>query len=398
MGHSWDSWHTQVESRVVELSGYNFVRKDRLEAVHGGIGMYIKNEIKFSELTALSNPVFEVLWVKLNPTRLPRGVDNVIVGTVYHPPSGDNLEMQNYLIETLSAIEANYCNCGMIILGDFNRLCVRRLINNFSLKQIVNFPTRGRNTLDLVLTNLKKFYEEPTKMSAFGLSDHITIEVKAKTIAQVKSTKSIKQLSDLRPSKRYAVRAYLQQVNVSNLIDLVPSCEAKVKMLETIVSIGINSIMPMKSKTVVSNEPPWITSSLKNLIQLRQNALKSRNTVEFNRLRNLVNRERKHCRAKYYEAKVKHLKDCKPSDWWKEVKKLSGMKSASRHGHEVYRSLEIVDGTTENVTTNLANIINESFLSPMNDFMPLSNDFLTRNNINGGAEPVFAVATEDVFV
>ena len=32
--------------------------------------------------------------------------------------------------------------------------------------------------------------------------------------------------------------------------------------------------------------------------------------------------------------------------------------------------------------------------------MPLSNDFLTRNNINGGPEPLcaFAVATEDVFV
>ena len=54
------------------------------------------------------------------------------------------------------------------------------------------------------------------------------------------------------------------------------------------------------------------------------------------------------------------FKDCKPLDWWKEVKKLSGMKSASTPGDDVYRSLEIVDGTEENVTTNLANIINES--------------------------------------
>ena len=67
-------------------------------------------------------------------------------------------------------------------------------------------------------------------MSAFRLSDHITVEVKAKTRAQMKSTKLIKQVKDLRPSKRHAMRAYFQQVNVSNLIDLVPSCEAKVKM------------------------------------------------------------------------------------------------------------------------------------------------------------------------
>ena len=79
--------------------------------------MYIKNENKFSELTVLSNPFFEVLWVKLNPKRLLRGVNNVIVGTVYHQPSADNLEMQNYLIETLSVIEVNYTSCGIIILG-----------------------------------------------------------------------------------------------------------------------------------------------------------------------------------------------------------------------------------------------------------------------------------------
>ncbi|KAK2563987.1 hypothetical protein P5673_012191 [Acropora cervicornis] len=45
----------------------------------------------------------------------------------------------------------------------------------------------------------------------------------------------------------------------------------------------------------------------------------------FGTLRNCVNRERKICRAKYYEAKVSNLKKCKPSVWWKEVKKLSGM-------------------------------------------------------------------------
>ena len=153
-------------------------------------------------------------------------------------------------------------------------------------------------------------------MSAFGLSDHITIGIKSKARAQVKSSKSTKQVRDLQPSKRHLMRAYLQQVNASNLIDLMATCKAKVNRLETIVSIGINFIM----------------------------------------------------------------------------------KSASIPGDEVYRSLEIADGTAENVTKNLAHIINESFISPMNDFMPLSNDFLTGSNINSCTEPAFAVATEGVFI
>jgi hypothetical protein len=75
------------------------------------------------------------------PTRLPRGVNSVIVGIVYHPPNANNSEMSNYLTETLSIIEANYFGCGIIIPGDFNQLNVKRLKTNFNLKQIVNFPT-----------------------------------------------------------------------------------------------------------------------------------------------------------------------------------------------------------------------------------------------------------------
>ena len=52
-----------------------------------------------------------------------------------------------------------------------------------------------------------------------------------------------------------------------------------------------------------------------------------RNTLQFKYLRNRVNRKRKSCRAKYYAKSVQHLKQCKPSAWWDEVKKLSGSKS-----------------------------------------------------------------------
>ena len=54
------------------------------------------------------------------------------------------------------------------------------------------------------------------------------------------------------------------------------------------------------------------------------------NAFEFKSLRNRVNRLRKSCRAKYYESKEEHLMNCKPRTWWKEVKTLGGMKSATR--------------------------------------------------------------------
>jgi hypothetical protein len=82
----------------------------------------------------------------------------------------------------------------------------------------------------------------------------------------------------MRPSKRYTMRSYLEQIlNVSNLINSVQSCDDKVAMLEMIVkiSIGLDFIVPLQTRTVISNEPVWITSSLQYLTRKRQKALRT---------------------------------------------------------------------------------------------------------------------------
>ena len=85
--------------------------------------------------------------------------------------------MINYLIETLTSIEANNPNCGIIVMGDLNRLNTSHINRQFKLKQLVKFSTRGRRTLDVILTNLSQFYDQPEKLPPFGLSDHFTIKV-----------------------------------------------------------------------------------------------------------------------------------------------------------------------------------------------------------------------------
>lgn len=129
----------------------------------------------------------------------------------------------------------------------------------------------------------------------------------------------------------------------------------------------------MRTKIIHSNEPPWINHALKGLIKRRQKALAQENLPLFRLLRNRVNRERKTCRGKYYEAKIAHLKECKPSVWWKEVKKLSGMSSASRHSDDFAKSLHHINASSNK--QDLANTINEAFIKPMKDFSPLPTDF-----------------------
>ena len=164
------------------------------------------------------------------------------------------------------------------------------------------------------------------------------------------------------------MRTYLQEVDAHTLVSNADSCEEKMSIFESIVQTGLNSVLPLRSKRVHSSEPPWLNPALKRLIMQRQRALAEGNRPMFRYLRN-----RRTCRAQYYESKVNHLKDCKPSVWWKEIKRLSGMSSAVKDRDEIKRSLQLVDRYSS--APDLAKLIDDAFLSPMQDFTPLSEDF-----------------------
>ena len=100
-----------IHNNVVAISGFNLLHRDRKYGQYGGVCIYIRDSIQFSLLDDLFEPSFEVIWVKIRPDRLPRGFSNVIVGTVYHPPSSNNSAMLNYLWNCLSLIESKYLNC-----------------------------------------------------------------------------------------------------------------------------------------------------------------------------------------------------------------------------------------------------------------------------------------------
>ena len=200
---------------------------------------------------------------------------------------------------------------------------------------------------------------------------------------------------DLRPSKRHAMSSYLEAVDVCAMTSALETCVEKVSLLEEIMTTGLDRILPIQSRRVHSTEPPWITSTLKELIQACQRALSRGDNQHFRELRNRVNRKRKACRAKYFQAKVEHLKECKPSTWWTEVKKLSGCSPAFTERSYVATLLQHLYGPTDNV--NLANIINKAFLSPMRSFTPIPADYITDPANSATQQLGLVVSKESVF-
>ena len=177
-----ESWlRSHIHDNVVALSGFNLERKNRVDIIHGGICLYIRDNINFTILEDLKDPSF---MVKVTTCSSPEGIQLYCARTIYHPPNNNDPAILDYLWQSLSSIKSRFPNCGSLIVGDFNRLNTKRLQNSFGLKQIVNFSTRGHRTLDLVLRNLNEYYKDPIQRPPHGLSDHMSVQVQPKDGSQ----------------------------------------------------------------------------------------------------------------------------------------------------------------------------------------------------------------------
>ena len=208
------------------------------------------------------------------------------------------------------------------------------------------------------------------RLPPFGLSDHFTVLIEPKLCTDHQTNKRIRQLRDLRPSRRAAMGAFINDFDCS-ILNQFQTCEEKLNYFQSVISTGMDILLPVKKSRIRNNEPPWMNHHLKSLIHKRQLALATGNKHQFNHLQNIVNRERKKCRSKFYESKVKLLKSTHPKQWWKSIKVLCGMNpvsSASTFSHLIAPSRE--PNSQSQSLPDLANTINQTFLSPMEHFQP----------------------------
>ena len=70
-----------------------------------------------------------------------------------------------------------YSDCGVVLMGDLNRLRTSSISSLFKLKQLVNFPTREKRTLGVILTDSSIPHFDTEKLAPFTLPDHFTISL-----------------------------------------------------------------------------------------------------------------------------------------------------------------------------------------------------------------------------
>ena len=163
--------------------GYQVYRDDRISAPGGGVLLAISNKILSQEQPDLKSDCNGV-WAKISI----KGIKDIYISSFYKPHEDDALSLHE-LWRSVSKIPKN---AYVWILGDFNMPdidwptqsyvtnCRFKLIYesflenivNYNLEQMVKIPTRGKNILDLFLTNIPSMVHNIQTLPSLGSSDH----------------------------------------------------------------------------------------------------------------------------------------------------------------------------------------------------------------------------------
>ena len=190
--HVVDIQETKIDSSIAtselfpETCPYSVYRKDR--NIHGGgVMLLVHKDISHMPITELENDS-ESIWVKVFANKTSH-----FVASWYRPPGSTSEEFQLFR-EQLDYIRTYHKSKKLpsaYVLGDFNfkdidwpdRLSksgsmlsqsegqiLSDIMNDHGLEQMVHFPTREKNTLDLILTTLSGQFQDVH--SPDKLSDH----------------------------------------------------------------------------------------------------------------------------------------------------------------------------------------------------------------------------------
>ena len=196
---------TQLQPEIMDselkISGYTLYRKDRLNRSHGGVAIYVNDNIVSHHKSSFSNGVCEYISVLLNINN-----KNIELSSLYRPPDTNYAEFDEVVCFILDEVKLHPMDC--ILLGDFNfpninwkessvsnllfadysgqqALKLKELTDKLFMTQFINRPTRKMNILDLLYTNNQNLIQSIDVVPTI-YSDHNVINIETNIVNVIK--------------------------------------------------------------------------------------------------------------------------------------------------------------------------------------------------------------------
>jgi hypothetical protein len=145
------------------------------------------------------------------------------------------------------------------------------------------------------------------------------------------------------------------------------NCKDMVTYFYSTLYALIDAHLPMLSFNRHTKDKPWVTHQFRRLIRCRQNAWKNSQIAHYRVYRNKINRLAPQLRRKYYERKIKGLREGDSRNWWRSVKQITGCQMKSAHPLD-NRAIQLHDGNVQ----DLANDISLFFKQVTDNLPPLT--------------------------
>ena len=323
----------------VTIPGYCHTFQNRERMRGGGVGMYLKESLKFKRRKDIesSYPNLEHLWIEI-PGRNRNS--KLLIGTIYRSESQMNFQgwLQDFE-ELLSDLTISW-NGMLLITGDFNidllkfhKPNTRRyieLLQSFNLDQMVTKATRTTNSsatlIDHIITNLPNNVTHIDLMPCPLISDHdgpyVTINVRVARYAP--------RYKYLRNEKHFTKSAFVEDFSKLpfQLVYAFDDPDDQISTLNSLIIECLERHAPLRRTKLTRPPAPWmkdikIQSLQKKCKQSRYEAHKSsQNEDNWNKFRSIRNQLKKAIK-KAKTAFVEKALSCKrPKDVWKTIHRI----------------------------------------------------------------------------
>lgn len=274
VSETWLNENTDTSNFIIP--NYRLIRKDRAGR-GGGIGLFIKDSIKYNLIDQPNCNFLEQLWISVKLLG-----KSYMFGALYRPPK---LNINSALEELDSSLSLIMPNCDAIVMmGDLNvdllcmdnvsSLSLTNLFETYDLNQIISEPTRVTHQtstlLDIIAISKSETIKNTKVVDIPEISDHCLTSCE---ISNVKVNSKVKfvQYRDFKYFNEESFAHDLKTVDwdyiysLNNVDDMIHFFNEKVLQLFDIHA-------PLRTVRVSKQPAPWMTNTIKDMIKLRNNA------------------------------------------------------------------------------------------------------------------------------
>ena len=293
--------------------GYDVYRRDRKDG-WGGVLLGIHSSLNSYQIDIETNAEFVA-------AKIVNGNQNIIVAALYRTPVNDD----NYMKELTSTI-SNLCQsnpgAAIWISGDANlpdiewsthsirpspryKISINEafidLLDRTGLEQVIDFPTRGENILNIMLTNRPSLVNSSSGLPALSDHDVVFAEINARAIRKKPVSRKILlwNRADLQ-----VIRSRVSQLSLDYTSKFSTSTPVNIlaDTLQNDLEEVIADCVPSKLSSTRPNQP-WFNSATKRAIRRKSRAFrKARRTNkerDWTRFKRLKKETQKTCRKAY---------------------------------------------------------------------------------------------------